>query len=109
MRSGTALLLTRAFFVATFRFPLVLLRFILSLLHCISSEPITGSATEGCLRPVEAVQTWLATAENLHRPGVPPVLKGQRVQAGPLSAFSAAQIVKAVCRTCRLRPAAVRL
>jgi hypothetical protein len=97
MRSGTALLLTRAFVISTFRFPLtaLLLRFTLSSCTAFLSEPITGSAAEGCLRPVEAVQTWLATAEICTGP-VTPVLKGQRVQAVPLSAFSAAQIVKAV-------------
>ena len=59
----------------------------------------------GCrLRPVEAVQTWLAAAEISSGPVFRPVLKGQRVQAGPLSPFSAAQIVKAYAERAGLDP-----
>ena len=59
----------------------------------------------GCrLRPVEAVQSWLAAAEISTGPVFRPVLKGQRVQAEPLSAFSAAQIVKAYAERAGLDP-----
>jgi hypothetical protein len=58
----------------------------------------------GCrLRPVEAVQMWLAAAEICTGPVFRPVLKGQRVQAVPLSAFSA-QIVKAYPKRADLDP-----
>jgi hypothetical protein len=56
------------------------------------------------LRPVEAVQTWLATAEITDGPVFPPVFKGRRVQAVPLSALSAAQIVKAYAERAGLDP-----
>ena len=49
------------------------------------------------LRPVEAVQTWLAAAEISSGPVFRPVLKGQRVQAVPLTPSrtdSAARTVK---------------
>jgi integrase len=42
------------------------------------------------LRPVEAVQTWLAVAEIGAGPLFRPVLKGGRLQCAPLSAHSAA-------------------
>jgi site-specific recombinase XerD len=57
------------------------------------------------LRPVEAVQSWLAAAEISAGPVFRPVLKGQRLQAVPLSAFSAAQIVKAYAERAGLDPA----
>jgi len=47
------------------------------------------------LRPVEAVQTWLAAAEISTGPVFRPVPKGGRVQGVPLTPHSAAQIVKA--------------
>ena len=57
-RSGTAFLLiaVRAFFVSTLRFPLTVLLLRLPLSSCttFSWNPITGSAAEGCLRPVQA-------------------------------------------------------
>jgi site-specific recombinase XerD len=59
----------------------------------------------GCrLRPVEAVQMWLAATEICTGPVFRPVLQGQRVQAVPLSAFSAAQIVKAYVERAGLDP-----
>ena len=58
------------------------------------------------LRPVEAVQTWLAAAEISTGPVFRPVLKGQRVQAVPLSPHSAAQIVKAYAERVGLDPGA---
>ena len=59
----------------------------------------------GCrLRLVEAVQTWLAAAEISTRLVFRPVLKGQRVQAVPPSAFSAAAIVKAYAERAGLDP-----
>ena len=45
------------------------------------------------LRPVEAVQIWVAAAEISAGPMFRSVLKGQRVQAVPLTPHSAAQIV----------------
>jgi hypothetical protein len=49
----------------------------------------------GCrLRPVEAVQSWLAAAEINAGPVFHAVLKG-RVQAVPLTSLSAAQIARA--------------
>jgi integrase len=56
------------------------------------------------LRPVEAVQAWLAAAEiegSLFRQ----VAKGGRIQPKPLSAFSAAQIVKRYAERAGLDPA----
>ena len=50
------------------------------------------------LRPVEAVQAWLAAAEISTGPVFRPVLKGGRVQGVPLTPHSAAQIVKAYAR-----------
>ena len=59
----------------------------------------------GCrLRPVEAVQSWLAAAEISAGPVFRPVLKGQRVQAVPLTPHSAAQIVKAYAKRAGLDP-----
>jgi len=53
----------------------------------------------GCrLRPVEALQAWLAAAEISTGPVFRPVLKGQRVQAVALTPHSAAQIVKAYAK-----------
>ena len=46
------------------------------------------------LRPVEAVQVWLAAAEINDGPVFRPVLKGGRLQPEALSAHSVAQIVK---------------
>ena len=110
MRSGTALLLTRAFFVSTFRFPLtaLLLRFTLSSCTAFSSKPITGSAAEGCLRPVEAVQTWLAAAEICTGPAFRPVLKAARAGGAAIGLQrSKDRHVRHVALT--IRPAAVRL
>jgi site-specific recombinase XerD len=60
----------------------------------------------GCrLRPVEAVQIWTAAAEISGGPVFRPVLKGQRVQAVPLTPHSAAQIVKAYAERAGLDPA----
>jgi integrase len=59
-----------------------------------------GQGTEvailrGCrLRPVEAVQAWLAAAELCDGPVSREVKKGGRVRAAPLTPHSAAQIVK---------------
>ena len=58
------------------------------------------------LRPVEAVQTWLAAAEISVGPLFRPVLKGGRLQSVSLSAFSAAQIVKRYAERAGLDPAA---
>ena len=58
------------------------------------------------LRPVEAMQTWLAVAEISSGPLFRPVLKGGRLQPAPLSAFSAAQIVKRYAMRAGLDPAA---
>jgi site-specific recombinase XerD len=58
------------------------------------------------LRPVEAVQAWLTAAEITEGPLFRPVLKGGRVQREPLSAFSAAQIVKRYAERAGLDPAA---
>ena len=58
------------------------------------------------LRPVEAVQTWLAAAEISAGPVFRPVLKGGRLQDAPLSPFSAAQIVKHYAERAGLDPAA---
>ena len=59
----------------------------------------------GCrLRPVEAVQAWLAAAEICTGPVFRSVAKGGRVQAVPLSAFSAAQIVKTYAERAGLDP-----
>jgi site-specific recombinase XerD len=59
----------------------------------------------GCrLRPVDAVQTWLGAAEICTGPVFRPVFKGQRVQAVPLSAFSAAQIVRHCAKRAGLDP-----
>jgi site-specific recombinase XerD len=58
------------------------------------------------LRPVEAVQAWLAAAEISDGPLFRPVLKGGRIQREPLSAFSAAQIVKRYAERAGLDPAA---
>jgi integrase len=57
------------------------------------------------LRPVEAVQTWLAAAEISTGPIFRPVGKGDRVSAAPLSAFSAAEIVKHYATCAGLDPA----
>ena len=58
------------------------------------------------LRAVEAMQTWLAVAEISSGPLFRPVLKGGRLQPAPLSAFSAAQIVKRYAMRAGLDPAA---
>ena len=58
------------------------------------------------LRPVEAVQAWLAAAEISSGPVFRPVLKGGRLQDAPLSPFSAAQIVKHYAERAGLDPAA---
>jgi site-specific recombinase XerD len=58
------------------------------------------------LRPVEALQAWLAAAEISDGPLFRPVLKGGRIQREPLSAFSAAQIVKRYAERAGLDPAA---
>jgi integrase len=59
----------------------------------------------GCrLRPVEAVQSWLAAAEISTGPVFRPVLKGRRVQAAPLTPHSCAQIVKAYAERAGLDP-----
>jgi site-specific recombinase XerD len=58
------------------------------------------------LRPVEAVQAWLVAAEISDGPLFRPVLKGGRIQPEPLSAFSAAQIVKRYADRAGLDPAA---
>jgi site-specific recombinase XerD len=58
------------------------------------------------LRPVEAVQAWLAAAEISDGPLFRPVLKGGRIQREPLSAFSAAQIVKRYVERAGFDPAA---
>ena len=47
------------------------------------------------LRPVEALQAWLAAAEINAGHVFRPVLKGGRVQAVPLTPRSAAQIARA--------------
>ena len=61
----------------------------------------------GCrLRPVEAVQSWLEAATITEGPVFREVKKGGRVQAVPLSAFSAAQLVKAYAERAGLDPAA---
>jgi integrase len=58
------------------------------------------------LRPVEAVQAWLTAAAISEGPLFRPVLKGGRIQPEPLSAFSAAQIVKRYAERAGLDPAA---
>jgi integrase len=61
----------------------------------------------GCrIRPVEAVQSWLAAAAFSTGPVFRSVAKGGCVQAVPLSPFSAAQIVKAYPERAGLDPAA---
>jgi site-specific recombinase XerD len=57
------------------------------------------------LRPVEAVQAWLAAAEISEGPLFRPVLKGGRIQPEALTAFSAAQIVKHYAERAGLDPA----
>ena len=59
------------------------------------------------LRPVEAVQAWLAAAEISAGPVFRPVLKGGRVQGVPLTPHSAAQIVKRYAERAGLDPAAL--
>jgi site-specific recombinase XerD len=60
----------------------------------------------GCrLRPVEAVQAWLAAAEISSGPVFRPVLKGGRLQEAALSAHSVAQIVKQRAGQAGLDPA----
>ena len=56
------------------------------------------------LRPVEAVQAWLAAAEISAGPVFRPVLKGGRVQGVPLTPHSAAQIVKTYAGRAGLDP-----
>ena len=57
------------------------------------------------LRPVEALQAWLAAAEISSGPIFRPVGKGDRVSAASLSAFSAAEIVKHYATRAGLDPA----
>jgi len=57
------------------------------------------------LRPVEAVQAWLAAAAISSGPVFRPVLKGGRVQAEPLTAHSVAAIVKRYAELAGLDPA----
>jgi site-specific recombinase XerD len=57
------------------------------------------------LRPVEAVQTWLAAAAIDTGPVFRPVLKGGRLQPETLSAFSVALIVKRYAERAGLDPA----
>jgi site-specific recombinase XerD len=56
------------------------------------------------LRPVEAVQTWLAAAEISAGPLFRPVLKGGRIQPEALTAFSVALIVKHYAERAGLDP-----
>jgi site-specific recombinase XerD len=58
------------------------------------------------LRPVEAVQTWLAAAALTEGPLFRPVMKGGRIQPEQLSGFSVAQIVKRYAERAGLDPAA---
>jgi integrase len=58
------------------------------------------------LRPVEAVQTWLAAAEISAGPVFRSVALGGKVSAAPLSNNSAARIVKRYARRVGLDPAA---
>jgi site-specific recombinase XerD len=58
------------------------------------------------LRPVEAVQTWLAAAEISAGPVFRAVLLGGRVQPGPLSTDGVARIVKRYALRAGLDPAA---
>jgi hypothetical protein len=57
------------------------------------------------LRPVEALQAWLAAASITTDPIFRPVGKGDRVSAASLSAFSAAEIVKHYATRAGLDPA----
>lgn len=57
------------------------------------------------LRPVEAVQTWLAAAEISSGPVFRPVLKGGRMQQAALTPHSVALIVKRYARRVGLDPA----
>jgi hypothetical protein len=57
------------------------------------------------LRPVQALQTWVAAASINTGPIFRPVGKGDRVSAAPLSAFSAAKIVKHYATRAGLEPA----
>jgi integrase len=57
------------------------------------------------LRPVEAVQTWLAAAEINDGPVFRPVLKGSRIQATALAAHAVAAIVKHYAERAGLDPA----
>lgn len=57
------------------------------------------------LRPVEAVQTWLAAAEINRGPVFRPVLKGSRPQSEPLTDRSVAKIVKHYAGFAGLDPA----
>jgi site-specific recombinase XerD len=57
------------------------------------------------LRPVEAVQTWLAAAEINDGPVFRPVLKGSRIQATALAAHAVAAIVKRYAVRAGLDPA----
>jgi integrase len=56
------------------------------------------------LRPVEAVETWLAAAEISSGPVFRAVAKGRRVQAEPLTAQSVAAIVKRYAELAGLDP-----
>ena len=57
------------------------------------------------LRPVEAVQTWLAAAEISSGPVFRAVTRGGRVSGGALADDSAARIVKRYARRVGLDPA----
>jgi hypothetical protein len=54
---------------------------------------------------VEAIQAWLAASDITDGRVFRPILKGGRLQATPLSAFSAAQIVKGYAERTGLDPA----
>jgi hypothetical protein len=65
-----------------------------------------GRLEAGCGgRPVEALQAWLTAASISTGPIFRPVGKGDRVSAAPLSAFSAAEIVKHYATRAGLDPA----
>jgi integrase len=57
------------------------------------------------VRPVEAIQAWLAASGITEGPLFRPVGKGDRLQDAPLSTFSVAQIVKAHAERAGLDPA----
>ena len=57
------------------------------------------------LRPVEAVEAWLAAAHITDGYVFRPIAKGGRIGAGPLTGESVAQIVKARAKAAKLDPA----